>query len=295
MANTYTGVFQTLISGFNEATMAKKHYNRLMNRVTRDIKPEYAAPYSTINLNIPNSSFSPTNLGSGDTLTLSNVTLDPASVTLSMHDCLMIDIPSFDTARGGSTWVDKIINEAELAIGNAVNAFLASLITTANFNVHPVILDSDYADASFFTGAPTPATNNVNLTCFNAAWASLVASQVILDDKTVLMLPVPVYQNVMNSPNFVLALSGGSQVAGEIARTGELGRCAGIAIDFDPDLDTALGGGGYLCALIHEYAMTLDSRPIPLHHHPLRRDGVCGRAGPAVSRNSAIFSAHFGR
>ena len=269
MANTYTGVFQTLISGFNEATMAKRHYNRLMNVVTRDIKPEYAAPYSTINTNIPDSGFTPTNLASGSTLSLSNVTLDPGTVTLAYHDCLMIDIPSFDTARGGSTWVDKIIDEAELAIGNAVNQAIAGLFTTANFNVHPIVLNSAYTDTSFFTGQATaPATSNVSLTTFNAAWATLAGSQVQLADKTHLMLPVPVHQNVMNSPNFVAAMSSGGQVAGEIARTGSLGQRAGIKIDFDPDLDTVLSGGGYLCPLIHEYSCVLASRPIPLPTTP---------------------------
>ena len=42
-------------------------------------------------------------------------------MTLSYHDCLMIDIPSFDVARGGNSWWNKIIDEAEVAMGVAVN------------------------------------------------------------------------------------------------------------------------------------------------------------------------------
>ena len=154
-------------------------------------------------------------------------------------------------------------------------------------------MNGAFTDTSFFTGAATPIPNNISLTCFNAAWAAWVGNQIQLMDKTRLIMPVPVHQNVMNSPNFITAMSSGSQVAGDVAAAGELGRRAGIGLDFDPDLDTVLGGGGYLSIMMHEYSTVLVSYPTDTRpDNPLRRDGLRGRAGPPVQDHPAVLPTH---
>ena len=271
MANTYAGVFQTLAAAFNEASLAKKHRNTIIDSVTKDFSPEFAAPYSTLNTNIANSGFTPTNLASGSTLTISNVNLDPGVVSLNYHETLGVDIPSLDLAKAGSGFVAKIRDELLKSIENSINMALASLFTTANFNSYNVVYNGNYTETNYFNGASISATDMIFTETMNVAWQELVNNYVPIHEAgdSHLLMPPVVYGNVLTTnPNWFVSMATGDTYAGDTVRSGALPSRWNISPVWDADMNTALGTGGYLSCLFHRYAIALVARAIPAPANP---------------------------
>lgn len=249
MANSYTGLFQTLAAAFNEASLAKSARNALLEYCTTDFAPEIAAPYSVINTNIANSTGAVTNLASGASQTLADVNLDPGAVTLNRHPTYGFALPSVDLAKGPSqSLVAKLRDEAIKKIGNDCNAALAALVTPTAFDVH--------------TKVTSATADTVDDAAMQDAWTTLANADVPVGDvgNLFLVLNPAVYATLVNTAKWSQAAYVGNELAGRVRSTAFLGRQWGAVCDWDPDL--ALAGGKYPGLLFHRYAIALAARAL---------------------------------
>jgi hypothetical protein len=257
MPNSYTGFFQTLAASFNEAALAKGGRNALINYVTRDFSPEVATPLSVINTNIAASTGSASHIAAGSTLSLSNVTLDPGAVTLDQHPAYGFAVPNFDTARGPSaSLMAKLRDEAWKKMGNFINGYLASLLTTGNFD--------DYA-----SGTPVASgADTISDTAMQSAWATLAANDVPVGDigNFFLVTHPVVYSSLLGTSSWTQASYVSDQLSMGIRQTARLGTQWGAFADWDPDMPTTTGGSPtdtkYYSTLFHRYAIALVSRAL---------------------------------
>jgi hypothetical protein len=245
MANSYTGLFQSLAASFNRASLAKEGRNVLLTMVTRDFEPSPASRFSVINTNIIAGTGSTTNLTSG-TLTLSDVTIDPGAVVLNQFPAYGFALPNYDFSRAASGGlVDKLRDEAIKKIGNSINGTLAALVTTANFTSHQV------------AGSGADTITDAKMA---EAWGKLAGSDVAVGDmgNFFLVAHPAVYANLLQTNSWTQSAFVGDPKSGEIRSSARLGLQWGALADFDPDMPVA--DGVYDSLLFHRHAIVLVAR-----------------------------------
>jgi hypothetical protein len=250
VANSYAGLMQSLCASFNRASLAKEGRNVLSTMVVRDFEPTVASPFSTINTNIMASTGTPTNLASGDALTLSTLTINPGAVVLNQHPTYGFALPTFDYSRtppGGL--IDKLRDEAIKKIGNEINGYLASLITVGNFTSHNVT---------------SAGANTITDAKMGEAWAKLANDDVPVGDLGNLFLAThpTVYSNLVQTAAWAQSAYVGDVKAGEIRSTARLGLQWGAIADFDPDMPTEVTADTFTSLLFHRNAIALVSRAL---------------------------------
>lgn len=256
MANSYTGIFQTLAASFNEASLAKEGKNVLMTMVTRDLSPSVAAPFQIINTNIMASTGTPTAFTPGTTtLTLSDLTINPGAVTLNQFPTYGVLLPSGDLSRTDiSSFLRKVTDECIKKIGDNINSYIGGLITAANFP----------------TNGSNASGGNDDITDAGLAlaWNKLASAKVPVGDLGNLFLAVPpvVYSNLLQRQSWTQSAYVGDPKSGDIRSTARLGLQWGALVDFDTDVPgNGTGGtaaGTYASLLFHRKAIALVSRAL---------------------------------
>jgi hypothetical protein len=254
MANTYSGLFQTLAAKFSEASLAKVGKNALLNCVYRDFEPEYAEKFSTINTNVAASTGSAAHVASGSTLTLSDVNANPAPVTLDKHPAYGFALPSFDQARGPSdSLVTKFRDEATKKFADYFNGVIADLITVANFGAYAAV--SSGADV-------------VTDAAMGTAWAKLAGNKIpVADYGNLFLIAHPIcYANIVQQASWSQSAYVGSDKAQGIRETARLGHQWGAICDWDNDMPAdgvrGAAAGTYTSMLFHRYSIACVARAI---------------------------------
>lgn len=254
MANAYSGIFQTLASAFNEASLAKEGKNVLMTMVTRDYSPEVAAPFSILNTNIMASTGTVTAFTPGTTtLTLSDLTINAGAVTLNQFPTYGVLLPSGDLSRTAmQSFIRKVTDECVKKIGDAINAYLGSLIIAANFTTH----------GSNTVGADTIADSHMA-----TVWKKLADAKVPVGDMGNFFLAVQptIYSNLLQNASWTQNTYLADDAAG-IRRTARLGLQWGALVDFDTDVPgngtNGTSAGTYAALLFHRKAIAMVARAL---------------------------------
>jgi hypothetical protein len=250
VSNSYSGIFQTLAASFREASAAKEGRNVLLTMVRKDVEPVVAQPFSVINTNIFASTGTPTDFTPGTTtLTLSDLTVNAGAVTLNKFPTYGVLLPSGDLSRTFSdNFIKGVRDEAIKKIGNALNGYLAALITSGNFTTH---------------GENASGADTVTDAAMGTAWQKLASADVPVGDLGNLFLathPV-VYASLLQTNSWTQSAYVGDPKSGDIRSTARLGLQWGAMADFDPDMPLP-AAGTYASLLFHRNAMALVSRAL---------------------------------
>lgn len=245
MANSYSGFLLTLAAAVDDAQKALVAPNNLIKTVKKDLRPTPAAQYSSVNVNIPSSTFTVTNLTSGS-LTVSDVTSTPVVVSLDKHPSTGFDLPDYDTMRMMDAQMarDLFVDEAIKRMLEAINGYIAALITAGNFSQ---VVTGGSADVMTYAE-------------FLEAWETLATAKVPIRDapNMHLMMHPKVFRYTFAQDDFIKASSVGDQIATLNRTTGAFARTMGIQPEYD--LDMPLAAGVYTSLIYHRDAMVLVAR-----------------------------------
>jgi hypothetical protein len=247
MSNSYTGIFPALVAAFSDAQGALKAPNALLDSIYTDFGPQQASLYDSVKLNFPASSYSVTNV-TNDTVSVSDVTATPKTVTLDKHPAVAFKLPDYDTMRGygvpqlRAMFVDEAIEK----ITAYANGIVAALITSGNFSQK---VDGGSADT---------------ITVGEAAsmWQTLASAKVPVRDSAnmfFIMHPV-IYGALLGTSTW----TGGNNIAPNYAdaarRNADLISIYGAQPKYD--LDMPLATGVYTSLMFHRRALALAARAL---------------------------------
>lgn len=242
MANSYTGFFATLPVAADEATAALLPNTPFMYSVYTDFRSTPAAPFDTLNVSVPNSTYTVTNLANSG-VNVSNLADSKVGIQLYEHPVVRFAVPDFDQARSPSDIRKVFLDEAIKKVYSYADAKLASLATTTNFNTYGQLTGSANAipDAVMASGLINLAGQDVNV-------QDSMNMNLITTHNT--------YYNLVQTASWSqnLYLDQGAQ---DVRRTGQLGKQWGCVVDYDRQLPANRA------LLFHRYAIALVSAPLP--------------------------------
>lgn len=247
MANSYTGIFPTIVAALDDAQKALQHPNKLIESVYTDFSATTAGLFDTINLNIPASTGSVTNVGAGS-LTFTDVTATPSALQLNQHPAYGFALPDYDTMRSMNPMQVRMlfVDEAVKKIENFINAYLAGLITAGNV-------------ANVVAGA---SNDTITFTEATSMWKTLAGLACPVSDlgNVFLLCNPAVFGSLLADTNWTANSQVGYQLAGEIRRTAMLGQALGVLADYDLDMPVATGV--YTSLMFHRNAFALGARAL---------------------------------
>lgn len=250
MPNSYGGLFQTLASSFREGSAAKEGRNVLLTMVRRDVSPEIAQPFGTVNTNVFASTGTATSQAPvSANYTASDLTVNPGAVVLNQFPTYGVLLPSGDLSRTFSeSFVRGVRDECLKVMGNYINGYLAGLITAGNFPTH---------------GSNASGADTVSDAAMGAAWQKLATADVPVGDLGNFFLathPV-VYANLLQTAAWTQTSYLGDAKTSEVRATARLGLQWGALVDFDADMPIP-ATGTYASLLFHRNAIAMVSRAL---------------------------------
>lgn len=178
MANTTTGIFQTLVAAAQQASEVLTFSNALTDAIYWEYQPVVATPYQTLNVIIPSvDEGDVADIGSGP-LQPTDTAHDSVAIVLNHHFSTSFIIKSFDAALTPVRLREKYISPRFEALKRKVNRTIAAEITTTNFQAST----GGYA---IITGSGADVFDRAN---FSTAWANLAGAGVPVDDTANLFL-----------------------------------------------------------------------------------------------------------
>lgn len=253
-----SGLFQTVIGAFNEATHVLAPTHEAINSIYWDHRPDQPGVLGqTINVAIPvDPTGSVQDIGTGD-LILSDVGFTTTPIVFNRHPSFAFPVKDWEQFNTPYNIKNNLVDASFTGIKNSINAVITSQFTSGNFNVNSVI----------------SATNHViTTTQFTGAQAVLSDQRVpIRDVKNMQLLSPSTPYTAMTDPTTGTAGAAWSQafIVGErtaetIHETGVVPVAFGTQFKLDQQMPTTgtVGSRTFTSAYFHRYAVGGVSRPI---------------------------------
>ena len=243
MANTTTGLFQTLVvPATAEAAQHLTYANAFLDAIYWDYRPIAATPYQTLNVPIPN-------VNEGDVADIGANTITPTdtdhanvAITLDKHFSSSWVIKAWDQIRTPQDLAAKYISPRLESLRRKMNRSIAELVTTTNFSSYSLISGSG---ADVFQRAD-----------LSACWKNLAGSGVPLDDVNNLsfLTNVTAYGNMLGDSNFAQESIVGVTAAQAAQQQARLMPLLGARPYFDQHI-AAFNSGKQPGIFMHRYAI----------------------------------------
>lgn len=243
MANTLTGLLQTLVAASSEAAMHLKYRNAFIDAIYWDYQPEAKATVgTTLNVIIPS-------VDEGDVVDAAGGAYQPTdtvhtvpTVTLDKDFTSSFIIRNWDEVRSPIRLREKYIQPRLEGMLRKVNRTISNLITTTNFSTHTLI-----------SGAGADLFQRADLT---GAWKNLAGVGVPVDDTANLsfITNTTAYGNMLADSNFTAEATVGVNAAELAQQRAVLLSQYGARVLYDQHI-TNYNSGKQAGILMHRYAV----------------------------------------
>lgn len=254
MSTNYEGFFAAVTAAANEASNALVSNTPFLDSIRVDFEPEPMQPMGTIQIVIPNSSPSFSDVGSG-AMTLNTLNSTTVNLPFNTHPAYGFQVPNWDQLRTPANIRAKFLDEGFKAGLEYLDNAIAALALPTKFTTNTRVVC---------------ATQNVITAAeITLAWQRLVDSKCPVRDmgNMFLMVGSPVYAGMLKDTTFWTPNSQvGYQIAGNIRRSALLGQQFGVWADFDTHLPTSASGSPQASSksnlMFHRNAIALALRPL---------------------------------
>ena len=243
MANTTTGLFQTLVvPATAEAAQNLVYQNAFLGAIYWDYQPITAVPYQTLNVPIPD-------VSEGDVSDIGAGTINPTdtahtnvAITLDRHFSSSWVVKDWDKIRTPQDLATKYVSPRLEAMKRKMNRSIAELVTTTNF-----------ATYSLISGAGADVFQRADL---SGCWKNLAGQGVPLDDNQNLsfLTNVTAYGNMLGDSNFSQESIVGVSAATAAQQQAKLMPLLGARPYFDQHI-AAYNSGKQPAIFMHRYAI----------------------------------------
>lgn len=196
MANTTTGLFQTLVAGMSQAAEHVKFRNAFLDTIYWDYQPVVATPAKDLNVIVPTvSEGDVTDIGGG---VLQPTDTDHSSVTITLdkHFSSSFVIKDWDQVRTPVALSQKYLQPRLEALKRKMNRSIALLVNTTNFADYTLVSGSGadvFARADLATcwynltnaGVPVDDTANLFFITNPLAYSNMLASTAFTQESLV--------------------------------------------------------------------------------------------------------------
>ncbi len=222
--NTVTGFYQTLVAAASSASQALVGTTALLDQVYRDFRPVAVSPGQTINIPVPAQVTSQvSDIGVSD-FTTQDVTASTKSLVFNQHPGYAYVIRDFEQFNTPESIRAVFLDAGIKGMAEYINADIAALMTTANFNVMSPVYCANQ-------GAP-------GLADMTNGWGQLATGKIPVRDfgNFFLTCDPTVYAGMLSSTPWAANSQVGYQLAGEIRRAALLGEQFGAMTEFDQQM-----------------------------------------------------------
>lgn len=243
MANTTTGLLQTLVAAASEAATHLKYRNAFVDAIYWDYKPDAKATVgTTLNIIIPS-------VDEGDVVDAQGGQYQPTdtvhtvpTVTLNKDFTNSFIIRNWDEVRTPVALREKYIQPRMESLLRKVNRTIAQLVTTTNF-----------ASYTLITGSGADLFQRADLT---GAWKNLAGAGVPIDDtKNLSFITNPTaYGNMLSDSNFIQESIVGVSAAQIAQQRAMLMTQYGATVAYDQHIGV-YNSGKQPGILMHRYAI----------------------------------------
>jgi hypothetical protein len=255
IANAISTFYQTLVTAATQASEALVGTNSLMDSVFMDYKPQVADLGQTLNVNVPNIvTAQVTDAGTSD-IALTDVAVTSIPIVFNKHPYYGFVVRDYEQYNTPSNLRMTFLDAAIKGISENIDGNIASLCTSANFNVNAVITATG--------GYPTVPQ-------FLAGYSNLADQRVpVTDTANMSFVNTPhSYARILGDSGWTSNLIAGAQLAQEAHVRGDVTTSFGSTIRMDQQLNFALTTGTspnqtYTSILMHRWAMAVVTRPLP--------------------------------
>lgn len=253
MASTPQAFWQTLLAAASELGDVLVGTFDLMSSTYMDVKPVATTVGETINIPIPaNVNSLVESNPAGDPL-LSDYTVNTVPIVLNQHLRYSTKIGNFDTFNSPVTIKDTLLMPGIKGVATKANAYIASLVTTGNFNVYSAVATtaSQVTPDQFVTsGFQTLLTAGVDVR--NPMIMSFIQN-------------TPIYAKQLRNADWSQESLVGINVAEQAKVEGGIKVAYGAVQKVDQQLPVSGSSGSftYTSVYMSKYAIAAAVRPIP--------------------------------
>jgi hypothetical protein len=281
MANTTSGLFETLVAAAVPAAKALKFSNKMLDHVYVGFEPNYATLGSTLNVNVPVVNEGDVNdIGSGD-IVITDTSHNTYPIVFDKNQSTSFVIRNFDEIRTPQDLRNLYLDARLEALMRKVDRDLCSLVTSTNFNTYSSLTGG----ADVFTRA--------NLATL---WNSLAGGGVPVDDTAnmfFLTSNLP-YSNMLNDTSFAQESIVGIDAADK-TRTAAFLPQFGATLSYDQLFPQPTAGSTYAGLFFHRYAIAMRTAPLqPMGDSNIKEITVYPRPNLPVRIQMANSIAHQG-
>jgi hypothetical protein len=264
VANTTTGLFQTLVAATTAAADSLKYRNAFVDAIYWDFKPIVASPNTTLNVIIPTvDEADVTDIGSG-ALNVTDTDHNLVAIPYNRHFSTSFVIKAFDQARTPQQLQKTYIQPRLEALLRAVNRTIVQQFTTTNFGTSATPVPG-YALQS---GATTNYFVRSDLT---PLWAILVTEGVPVEDEAnMFFLTTPTaYGGMLSDTTMSYSYIVGQDPAQDAIQHAKLRTTLGAEPRYDQHLNLLQYANGFTTSkqagiLMHRYAVAaVTAQPPP--------------------------------
>lgn len=244
MANTVTGLFQTLVlPAAAELQQPTAYRNSMLSKIYVQGQPQPGTIGQVINVNIPKVSENDVvDIGNGP-IQITDEDHDTVSLTINNNKSKALRIPDFDRIRTPVDLRTFYLQPAIESVTRKINRSVCNLATTTNFSTYTSITGG----ADLFTRA------NIG-----AAWANLVGAgaPMVQGDLWFVTGHVP-YANMLadTTNNWIQQYVVGESAAVQAQQTARLAPSFQAYIDFDQQFPQPSAGATYSALFFHRAAI----------------------------------------
>ena len=253
MANTTTGLFETLTAAASEASGSLKYTNAFSDNVFAGYQPISAQFGQTLNVPIPSvNEGDVTDIGGGQ-INVTDTTHPNVAIPSDRHFSTAFTIKSWDQIRTPRDLYSIYLEPRLESVLRKVNSSLFSLVSTTNFNIH----------SSITGGSDTFTRANLGTAWSNMASYGVPVSQP--DSMSFLCHPA-VYANMLSTTDFYQESVVGKETAEMVQQRAMLAPAFNTKII--PDQHFVATSGAYPALMFHKYAIAVVSANMPSANDP---------------------------
>lgn len=215
MANSTSGMFQTLVAASSLATQSLRFQNAGIRSIYLDHQPNATfQPFTTLNVLIPTVNEGDVeNIGAGP-LQPKDTTHNNVSITLDFKESTSFSIQSWDQVRTPARLNELFMQPKLEGLLRKVNRRVMNLLTSTNFNTYTKITggsDDKFSRAELATcwanldnaGVPTDDANNLVFLTDPIAYANMMSDTAFFQESIVgVEASVRATQRAMIAPQF---------------------------------------------------------------------------------------------
>lgn len=253
MANTTTGLFETLVAAASEASQPLKFTNAFSDSVFAGYQPITAQFGQTLNVPIPSVNEGDVADIGGGQINVTDTTHTNVAITFDRHFSTAFVIKAWDQIRTPRDLYAIYLEPRLEAVIRKVNSSLFSLVNTSNFNVH----------SSITGGADTFTRANMGTAWSNMASYGVPVSQP--DAMTFICHPTA-YANMNASTDFYQESIVGINTAEMVQQRAMMAPAFNTKIVADQHFIPT--SGAYPALMFHKYAIAVVSANMPSANDP---------------------------